>query len=60
MPQKKKAAGQGGGMTAFVSALQNLSNPEAAQGQIVEVPGYYWQGGSEEERCKIFRSEVVM
>ena len=46
-PPSKTKAGAGGGIRAFVSALQNLVNPKEAQGQVVDVPGYYWQGGSE-------------
>ena len=46
-PPSKTKAGAGGGIRAFVSALQNLANPKEAQGQVVDVPGYYWQGGSE-------------
>jgi hypothetical protein len=59
MPPKKGKAQQGGGMASFVSALPNLANPEEAKGQVVEVPGYYWEGGSETERSQIFQCVVV-
>ena len=61
MPRKGKGPDVGARSLEQVGmgALPHLEDPQKAVGEILEVPGYFWSGGTEEERGTIYRSQVL-